>query len=132
MRNTTPLISITTASQSETLPRPALPHLSEAEISDVVAMAWQDDTPFEAIALQFGLTEAEVIGLMRATLKARSFRVWRMRVRARPAKHQARQLNAQRAQNQYASSAASERALGDAALEDFPLPPSPLSRESLR
>ena len=114
------------------LQHPEPPRLSEAELSDVVAMAWQDDTPFEAIALQFDLTEAEVIALMRAQLKNRSFRLWRIRVRARPAKHQARQLSAQRVQNQEASMAASEMALDDAVLEYFPLPPSALSRESLR
>ena len=49
------------------------PHsaLSEAEASAIIAMAWQDDTPFEAIAQQFGLQEPEVIALMRTALKAR-------------------------------------------------------------
>lgn len=65
--------------------------LNAAEISSVIAMAWSDDTPFEAIALQFGLSEGEVIDLMRAQLKARSFRVWRMRVRGRAAKHASQQ-----------------------------------------
>ena len=65
--------------------------LSEADVSGIIAMAWQDDTPFEAIALQFGLTEPEIIALMRAQLKAKSFRVWRMRVRGRATKHLALQ-----------------------------------------
>ena len=43
-----------------------------------------------------------------------------MRLRARPAKHQARQLSAQRVQNQDAWIAATAMALGDAVLEDFP------------
>jgi uncharacterized protein (TIGR03643 family) len=65
--------------------------LSEADVSAIIAMAWQDDTPFEAIAMQFGVQEAEVIALMREHLKARSFKVWRTRVRGRVTKHQALQ-----------------------------------------
>ena len=65
--------------------------MSAADVSAVIGMAWQDDTPFEAMALQFGLSEDQVIALMRAHLKARSFRVWRMRVRGRASKHQALQ-----------------------------------------
>jgi uncharacterized protein (TIGR03643 family) len=65
--------------------------MSAADVSAVIGMAWQDDTPFEAMALQFGLSEEQVIALMREHLKARSFRVWRMRVRGRASKHQALQ-----------------------------------------
>ena len=50
-------------------------------------MAWEDRTPFEAIALQFGLCEAQVIGLMRAELRASSFKLWRERVTGRHTKH---------------------------------------------
>ena len=65
--------------------------MSTADVSAVIGMAWQDDTPFEAMALQFGFSEEQVIALMREHLKARSFRVWRMRVRGRASKHQALQ-----------------------------------------
>ena len=43
-------------------------------------MAWEDRTPFEAILFQFGLTEKEVIQLMRTELKSNSFKLWRKRV----------------------------------------------------
>lgn len=43
-------------------------------------MAWEDRTPFEAIAYQFDISEAEVIKLMRRALKPKSFRLWRKRV----------------------------------------------------
>lgn len=66
---------------------PSSAPLNPADVSAVIGMAWQDDTPFEAMALQFGLSEAQVIDLMREHLKARSFRVWRMRVRGRASKH---------------------------------------------
>lgn len=51
-----------------------------AEKDRIVEMAWEDRTPFEAITFQFSLSEAEVIKLMRAELKERSFKLWRKRV----------------------------------------------------
>jgi uncharacterized protein (TIGR03643 family) len=98
-------------------------------VSGIIAMAWQDDTPFEAIALQFGLTEPDVIALMRGQLKTRSFRIWRMRVRGRAGKHLALQQGRQPRHSSAdgpAGSAATQTA------EDFPLPPSPITRDSLR
>ena len=108
--------------------------LSEADVSGIIAMAWQDDTPFEAIALQFGLTEPEVIALMRAQLKARSFRVWRVRVRGRATKHLALQQFRQPrhgSADSSAGSAATHALQAAQTLEDFPLPPSPITRQSL-
>ena len=46
----------------------------------VIEMAWEDRTPFEAIEFQFGITEADVIEIMRRTLKRSSFNLWRKRV----------------------------------------------------
>lgn len=46
----------------------------------IIEMAWEDRTPFEAITFQFGMTEKEVITLMRNTLKSSSFKLWRKRV----------------------------------------------------
>ena len=43
-------------------------------------MAWEDRTPFEAITFQFGISESEVIGVMRKELKRSSFNLWRKRV----------------------------------------------------
>lgn len=54
--------------------------MTRIEIDRVIEMAWEDRTPFEAIKMQFGITEAGVIRLMRKELKERSFRRWRMRV----------------------------------------------------
>lgn len=50
------------------------------EIDRVIEMAWEDRTPFEAIQYQFGLSEKEVIMLMRHELKNSSFKRWRRRV----------------------------------------------------
>lgn len=54
--------------------------LSEIKIDRIIEMAWEDQTPFEAIELQFGLTESDVIKLMRTELKRSSFNLWRKRV----------------------------------------------------
>ena len=50
-------------------------------------MAWEDRTPFEAIEIQFGLKEADVINLMRKHSKSSSFRMWRKRMNGRDTKH---------------------------------------------
>ena len=54
--------------------------LSDVEIDRIIEMAWEDRTTFEAIAMQFSLSEAEVIALMRKELKRSSFNLWRKRV----------------------------------------------------
>ena len=50
------------------------------QIDRIIEMAWEDRTPFEAILFQFGLPESGVIQVMRANLKASSFKRWRKRV----------------------------------------------------
>ncbi len=53
---------------------------TEAEVDRIIEMAWEDRTSFDAIKLQFGIPEAEVIKLMRNQLKPSSWRLWRKRV----------------------------------------------------
>jgi uncharacterized protein (TIGR03643 family) len=60
--------------------------LNEEEIDRIIAMAWEDRTPFEAITLQFGLSENQVVELMRKNLKDASWRRWRERVNGRKTK----------------------------------------------
>ncbi|MEO0803496.1 MAG: TIGR03643 family protein [Cyanobacteria bacterium J06642_2] len=55
--------------------------------SRIVEMAWEDRTPFEAIEEQFGLSEADVVRLMRRELRPSSFKLWRKRVKGRKTKH---------------------------------------------
>jgi len=50
-------------------------------------MAWEDRTPFDAIHFQFNLKEKDVINLMRSSLRASSFKMWRERVSGRKLKH---------------------------------------------
>ena len=63
--------------------------LSEADLSRIIEMAWEDRTPFEAIETGYGLSEAEVIALMRRHMKRTSFSRWRKRVSGRATKHRA-------------------------------------------
>ncbi len=64
-----------------------LPDLDQQTIDRIVEMAWEDRTTFEAIETQFGLTETQVIALMRREMKESSFRMWRERVSGRKTKH---------------------------------------------
>ena len=62
--------------------------LTDQDIDRIVQMAWEDRTPFEAIEVQFGLPEKEVIALMRSQMKRSSFEMWRKRMNGRSTKHQ--------------------------------------------
>ena len=62
-------------------------NLDERAIDRIVGMAWEDRTPFEAIEQQFGLSEAEVIKLMKQQMRERNWRKWRARVQGRKTKH---------------------------------------------
>tara|TARA_B100001758_G_scaffold191683_1_gene168765 strand:+ start:95 stop:316 length:222 start_codon:yes stop_codon:yes gene_type:complete len=56
-------------------------------IDEVIGMAWSDRISFEQIKKKIGLSEKEVISIMRKNLKKKSYIVWRKRVRGRPSKH---------------------------------------------
>ena len=66
------------------------PILSQTDLDRVIEMAWEDRTPFDAIEAQFGLSEQQVIEVMRQEMKASSFRMWRARVQGRKTKHAAK------------------------------------------
>ncbi len=53
---------------------------NEKDLDRIIEMAWEDRTPFEAIEFQFGISEQEVIKIMRRNLKEKSFKLWRKRV----------------------------------------------------
>ncbi|WP_027392870.1 TIGR03643 family protein [Aquimarina latercula] len=61
--------------------------LTIRDVDRIIEMAWEDRTPFDAILIQFGLKEQEVITLMRNEMKPSSFRMWRKRVQGRKTKH---------------------------------------------
>lgn len=58
----------------------------QASLSAIIAMAWADEVPFTAITDQYGLSEPQLIALMRQQLKRSSFVRWRQRVRGRLSK----------------------------------------------
>ena len=66
--------------------------LTQEQLSRLIEMAWEDRTPFEAIALNYQLNEADVIRLMRRHLKPKAFRNWRARVSGRKTKHLSKRL----------------------------------------
>ena len=68
-------------------------NLKTNDINRIIEMAWEDRTPFEAILVQFGLSEQEVINLMRKELKPGSWRLWRARVQGRVTKHAFKRSN---------------------------------------
>ena len=64
--------------------------LTDRDVNRIIEMAWEDRTPFDAIKDQFGLSEKQVITMMRREMKASSFRMWRARVQGRSSKHVAK------------------------------------------
>ncbi|EAU72502.1 hypothetical protein BL107_16880 [Synechococcus sp. BL107] len=68
-------------------------NLQSSTIDRIIEMAWEDRTSFEAIQYQFGLSESDVIALMRKEMKSSSFRIWRKRVSGRKTKHAATNLS---------------------------------------
>jgi uncharacterized protein (TIGR03643 family) len=66
-----------------------LASLSDGDISAVIQMAWEDRTSFETIKERVGLSESDVIRLMRHELNHSSYKLWRMRMKGRITKHRA-------------------------------------------
>ncbi len=61
---------------------PKSPALPDAVISEIVEMALSDHTSFAAITQLHGVSADGVKEIMRATLKAGSYKAWRRRVRS--------------------------------------------------
>ncbi len=59
-------------------------------VDSIIEMAWCDKTSFDSIKVQTGISEKDVIKIMRSNLKKTSFKVWRERVYGRKAKHEKR------------------------------------------
>ena len=66
---------------------------SEIEIDRIIEMAWEDRTTFDAIKMQFGISEQETIEIMRREMKLSSFKMWRARVQGRATKHAKRRVD---------------------------------------
>ncbi|MAC43070.1 MAG: TIGR03643 family protein [Deltaproteobacteria bacterium] len=70
------------------------PQLTLKQTDRIIYLAWQDRITFEEIKKETGLSESDVIKVMRRSLKPSSFRLWRKRVSGRTTKHQ--KLNLER------------------------------------
>jgi uncharacterized protein (TIGR03643 family) len=66
-----------------------LSKLSYGDISAAIQMAWEDRTTFETIRERIGISESDVIKMMRTELKSGSFKLWRKRMNGRVTKHRA-------------------------------------------
>lgn len=62
--------------------------MKQEDISEIIELAWDDETSFDMIEKQSGMPEKDVIKLMRRNLKPSSFRMWRKRVSGRKSKHE--------------------------------------------
>ena len=60
----------------------------QVDKDNIIKLAWSDKISFEEINRIHGLTESEVIKLMRRSLKSKSFKLWRKRVSGRTRKHE--------------------------------------------
>ncbi len=58
-----------------------LPRLTPAEIERVIATAWDDRPPFNAVLMQHGLTPGQVVQLLKKELTPNAFKVWTARTR---------------------------------------------------
>tara|TARA_Y100000741_G_C18183083_1_gene530182 strand:+ start:752 stop:982 length:231 start_codon:yes stop_codon:yes gene_type:complete len=57
-------------------------------IDSIIKLAWHDKSSFEKIYRIFGISEKEVILIMRRNLKPKSFKNWRKRVNGRKSKYE--------------------------------------------
>ena len=62
-------------------------NLTDRDVDRIINMAWEDRTPFDAIKIQFGLSESEVIKFMKSQMHLRNWKKWRSRVQGRKTKH---------------------------------------------
>jgi uncharacterized protein (TIGR03643 family) len=59
------------------------PRLSAAEIARVIDIAWDDRPPFNAVLLSHGLSEGQVVALLRRELTPNAYKVWVQRTRGK-------------------------------------------------
>ena len=54
---------------------------SVSEISDIIELAWDDQTDFSHITKLYNIDEGEVKKIMKTNLRVGSYKAWRKRVR---------------------------------------------------
>lgn len=58
-----------------------LPRLTPDQIERVIATAWDDRPPFNAVLMQHGLAPGQVVQLLKKELTPNAFKVWTARTR---------------------------------------------------
>lgn len=58
-----------------------VPRLGAEEIQRVIATAWDDRPPFDAVLRQHGLNHGQVVQLLKRELTPNAFKVWTARCR---------------------------------------------------
>ena len=60
-----------------------IPRLSAADIANVIQTAWDDRPPFNAVLMQHGLTEGQLVQVLKRALTPNAFKTWSTRARGR-------------------------------------------------
>ena len=55
------------------------PRLSAAEIAHVIRTAWDDRPPFNAVLLSHGLSEGQLVALLKRELTPNAYKLWLQR-----------------------------------------------------
>lgn len=58
-----------------------VPRLAPAEIARVIATAWDDRPPFNAVLMSHGLTQGQLVQLLKRELTPSAFKLWTARSR---------------------------------------------------
>jgi len=58
-----------------------VPRLTPDEIQRVIATAWDDRPPFNSVLMNHGLTQGQLVQLLRRELTASAFKMWTTRTR---------------------------------------------------
>jgi len=58
-----------------------VPRLSPAEIAEVISVAWDDRPPFLAVLRSHGLSEGQVVQLLKRELTPNAYKTWVARSR---------------------------------------------------
>ena len=58
-----------------------VPRLASAEIARVIATAWDDHPPFNAVLMSHGLTQGQLVQLLKRELTPSAFKLWSARTR---------------------------------------------------
>ena len=59
-----------------------VPRLAPAEIARVIATAWEDHPPFNAVLVNHGLTQGQLVQLLKRELTPNAFKLWTARTRS--------------------------------------------------